>query len=262
MQYFKSHSFYAFIRRFTMDSSMLQTYLDKNPNAKLRDVVAEMLYDEIVLLRIAPGSKLNVNSIASNLGISRTPVAEAIMSLYERGFVTTKSDANGYYVIDLSMRDMIDLYDLRTSLECEAAALCAMHASEETIQELERLANAFKERVLAGDSAGMISTDLPFHRLIVQTCGNIYVQKCYDLLRPNLTMYQSSMLNIIDSASDNPWSANVIYNHLAIVGAIKMHIPELARQAMSEHINSSLSFTMYSGGNSDPFAYARNKAKK
>ena len=245
-----------------MNSADLQIYLDKNPNRKLRDTVAEMLYDEIVSLRIMPGSKLNVNSIASNLGISRTPVAEAILSLNERGFVTTKPDANGYYVIDLSMRDMIDLYDLRASLECEAAALCAMHASESTIRELERLAYKFKEHVIAGNTAGMIATDLPFHMLIIQSCGNIYVQKCYDLLLPNLTMYQSSMISIINSVSDNPWATNVIYNHLAVVEAIKMHIPELARQAMNEHISSSLNYTMYSGGNADPFSYVRNKGKK
>lgn len=245
-----------------MNSAEFQLYLEQHPNMKLRDIVTEMLYEEIVSLRIAPGSKLNVNSIASSLGISRTPVAEAIIALNERGFVTTKNDANGYFVIDLNLRDMIDLYDLRASLECEAAALCAMHASEETIAELERLAYAFKEHVLAGDTAAMISTDLPFHQLIVQSCGNIYVQKCYNLLLPNLTMYQSSMLNIINSVTDNPWSTNVIYNHLAVVEAIKMHIPELARQAMNEHINSSLSFTMYSGGNADPFSFARSRGKK
>lgn len=245
-----------------MTSTELQVYLEKNPNMKLKDTVAEMLYDEIVSLRLSPGSKLNVNSIASSLGISRTPVAEAIMDLHTRGFVTTKPDANGYYVIDLSMRDMIDLYDLRTSLECEAAALCAMHASEETVKELERLAHEFKDRVLACDTPGMISTDLPFHKLIVQSCGNVYVQKCYDLLLPNLTMYQSSMMTIISSVSDNPWSTNVIYNHLAVVEAIKMHIPELARQAMDEHISSSLNYTMYSGGNADPFSFVRNKGKK
>ena len=251
-----------YIGGYVMNSAELQVYLEKNPNRKLRDTVAEMLYDEIVSLRIAPGSKLNVNSIASKLGISRTPVAEAILSLHERGFVTTKAEANGYYVIDLSMRDMIDLYDLRASLECEAAALCAMHASEATINELERLAYEFKEHVIAGDTAGMIATDLPFHMLIIQSCGNIYVQKCYDLLLPNLTMYQASMMSIISSVSDNPWSTNVIYNHLAVVEAIKMHIPELARQAMNEHISSSLNYTMYSGGNADPFSYVRNKGKK
>lgn len=229
---------------------------------KLRDTVAEMLYDEIVSLRIAPGSKLNVNSIASNLGISRTPVAEAIMSLHERGFITIKPEASGYYVIDLSMRDMIDLYDLRKSLECQAASLCAMHASEETVAELERLANAFKDNVIEGNTAQMIATDLPFHKLIVQSCENPYVQKCYNNVLPNLTMYQSSMLNIINSVSDNPWSTNVIYNHLAIVEAIKMHIPELASQAMNEHISSSLSYTMYSGGNADPFNIVRSKGKK
>lgn len=245
-----------------MDAVQFDEYLKKHPNEKLRDVVAQLLYDDIVALRIVPGSKLNVNSISSSLGISRTPVAEAITTLYERGFVTTKPDSNGYYVIDLNMRDMIDLYDLRTSLESEAAAQCAMRATEETIAELERLAHKFEEYVLSGNTAGMIETDLPFHQLIIKTCGNIYVQKCYDLLQPNLVMYQSSMLNIINSVSDNPWSTNVIYNHLAIVSAIKMHIPALARQAMNDHISSSLSYTMYYDGNNDPFSFVRKKGKR
>lgn len=70
-----------------MNRAEFQAYLDKDPSAKLRDLVTQMLYDEIVSLRIAPGTKLNVNSIASALGISRTPVAEAIVNLCDKGFV-------------------------------------------------------------------------------------------------------------------------------------------------------------------------------
>lgn len=61
-----------------MNREQFQTYIERDPGAKLRDVVTRLLYDEIVSLRIAPGTKLNVNSLASVLGISRTPVAEAI----------------------------------------------------------------------------------------------------------------------------------------------------------------------------------------
>ena len=61
-----------------MEQYTLRQYMEKNPDAKLRDIVADMLDDEIVSLRIAPGAKLNVNQLASSLGISRTPVAEAI----------------------------------------------------------------------------------------------------------------------------------------------------------------------------------------
>ena len=56
-----------------MEQYTLRQYIDKNPEAKLRDIVTDMLYDDIISLRIAPGTKLNVNQLASSLGISAYP---------------------------------------------------------------------------------------------------------------------------------------------------------------------------------------------
>ena len=56
-----------------MDAYELKSRMEQNPDAKLKDLVQELLYEEIVNLRIAPGSRLNVNQIAAALGISRTP---------------------------------------------------------------------------------------------------------------------------------------------------------------------------------------------
>ena len=245
-----------------MNKAQFQSYLESSSSSKLRDVVSQMLYEEIVSLRIAPGTKLNVNSIASALGISRTPVAEAIVNLCEQGFVVSKPNTSGYYVIDLSLSDMIDLYSVRAAIECEAAALCTERASAETVAELEKLADEFTDCVIRKDYDGMIATDMPFHSLIVESCGNSYIQKCYEMLLPNLTMYQSSMIKFISNSEENPWSSSVIYNHAAVVSAIKMHIPELARQAMTDHVTSSLNFTMFSGGGADPFSSVRNTRKK
>lgn len=124
-----------------MNHEKLQRYLDQNPFAKLRDVVAKLLYDEIISLDLLPGTKLNINQIAANLGISRTPVAEAVAQLCERGFVVTKPDASGYFVLNLSMGDMINLYRVRAAIECEAAALCTERASSDVIIKLDTLAN-------------------------------------------------------------------------------------------------------------------------
>jgi len=246
-----------------MDREQFKLYIDKNPTAKLRDLVTQMLYNEIVSLRIAPGTKLNVNSIASALGISRTPVAEAIVNLCERGFVKSRADISGYFVIDLSMADMINLYDVRNAIECEAAALCTELADDATVNKLERLANDYRDCLIAKDYEGMLGSDMPFHALIVETCGNKYIQDCYKMLLPNLTMYQSSMLKFVSSNLDNAWSSGITYNHNAVVAAIKMRIPELARQAMANHISASLNYTMFCGGGNDPFANVRNlKARK
>ncbi len=231
-----------------MNHETLQKYLDENPFAKLRDVVAKLLYDEIISLDILPGTKLNINQIAANLGISRTPVAEAVAQLCEKGFVVSRSDSPGYYVLNLSMSDMINLYRVRAAVECEAAALCTERASSAVVAQLETLANEFRDSVIKKDNRGMIETDMPFHSLIVNSSEDPYIIKCYNLLLPNLTMYQSSMVEFISSSRDNPWSSSVIYNHTAIVSAIKMHIPDLARQAMSDHVSASLNYTMFTGG--------------
>ena len=231
-----------------MNREKLQVYLDQNPFAKLRDVVEKLLYDEIVSLDILPGTKLNINQIAANLGISRTPVAEAVSQLYQKGFVVSRSDAGGYFVLSLNMGDMINLYRTRAAIECEAAALCTERASGLVIAQLETLANEFRDSVIKKDNRGMIETDMPCHALIVKSSEDPYIIKCYELLLPNLTMYQSSMVEFISSSRDNPWSSSVIYNHTAIVSAIKMHIPDLARQAMADHVSASLNYTMYNSG--------------
>ena len=78
-----------------MDQKKLQECLDKNPFAKLGDVVADLLFDEIVSLTLAPSTKLNINNISKELGISRTPVTEAINQLCAIGFVEVRPNASG-----------------------------------------------------------------------------------------------------------------------------------------------------------------------
>ena len=238
-----------------MDRYQLRQYMDASPDAKLKDLVMKLLYDEILSLRIAPGSRLNVNQIASSLGISRTPVAEAVSALAESGFVVSRLGQPGSFVLELSLTDMIDLYRVRDAVESAAAALCAYRADDHVVQELSMLAEAFKESVENRDIRGMKDTDMPFHRLIINSCGNPYVVQSYEQILPRLTMYQSSMLEFIVRQEDkaNPWMASVKYNHISVVSAIRMRMPELARQSMTDHVGASLNFTSLAGDGGDPF---------
>ncbi len=240
-----------------MNREKLERYLEKNPFAKLSEVVTQILYDEIVVLDIPPASKLNINQIATDLGISRTPVVEAINRLQAIGFVETRERASGFYVTDMNLRDMIDLYDARTAIECEAAALCAEKATPESIARMDGLAVEFKKAIPKNDSKVLKETDMPFHKLIVESCGNKYLIRSYNELLPNLTMYQGSWTKFISPDRDNPWSSQVVHQHVAIVSAIKLHIPSLARQSMAEHIRSSLNFVAYSDNTGDPFCIVK-----
>lgn len=112
-----------------MNNELLQQYIKANPKWKLKDVVVQLMYDQIINLKILPATKLNINQLAQNLGISRTPVAEAVGELMEKGLIVNRDDNPGYYVMNLNINDMIDLYRVRTALECEAAAVCTERAS-------------------------------------------------------------------------------------------------------------------------------------
>lgn len=244
----------------TMDQFSLKQSMAANPDAKLRDLVAQLLYDDIINLKINPGAKLNVNQIAASLGISRTPVAEAIGKLTDIGFVVQRPNQSGSYVLELSLQDMISLYRVRTAIESEAASICAHVVPDETLRELSALAEAFRDSVIKRDIDGMRDTDMPFHQLIIRSCGNPYIIQCYEQLLPKLTMYQASMLQFIsyESSESNPWMPSVKYNHISVVSAIRMRMPGLARQAMSEHVDASLNFTSLVSSSGDPFVSLRS----
>ena len=239
-----------------MDRYELQKLISEQPEAKLKDLVMKLIYDDIISLKLPPRARLKVNQLASALGISRTPVVEAVAGLMEIGFVVSRPEQQGYFILELSLPDMISLYQVRNAIESEAAYLCAFHADDSTIRQLTSLADAFRDSVTMKDIRGMKDTDMPFHRLIIDSCGNAYLQRSYAQILPYLTRYQASMLEFIGRANNtnNPWLSNVKYNHTALVSAIRMRLPDLARQSMADHISSSLSFTSLSGEQVDPFA--------
>ena len=244
-----------------MDKYELKRYMEAEPGAKLKDLVTKLLYDEIVSLRILPGTKLNVNQLAAALGVSRTPVAEAIAKLTEIGFVVTHPGQSGSYVLDLNLTDMISLYQVRSAIESEAAALAAYSADDAAVRELTVLAEAFHDSVTRRDIRGMKDTDMPFHQLLIDSCGNPYLKQSYELLLPKLTMYQSSMVEFIGKTGgeDNPWMPSVKYNHTSIISAIRLRMPEMARRSMADHVSASLSFTSLAGHGADPFTAIKGK---
>ena len=235
-----------------MDQKKLQECLYKNPFAKLGDVVADLLFDEIVSLTLAPSTKLNINNISKELGISRTPVTEAINQLCAIGFVEVRPNASGYYVSGLSMEELINLYNARAAIESEAAYLCAETAGYDVIAGLENMASEFKRAFQRRDSRALKEVEMPFHRLIIDNCGNKYLQSCYEQLLPPLTRYQNYYTEFIDTDVDNPWSNRAAHQHSAIVSAIKMHMPDLARQLMNEHIRTGISQAALSYNNPIP----------
>jgi len=228
-----------------MDKQQLENYLRANPLEQLNKIVFSMLFDDITTLKIAPGTKLNVAQIAADMNISRTPVTEALKMLHSIGFVETIDNKSGYYVSSIKREEIAKLYAAREMIESKAAYLCASLHPCPNIEELEKLAYEYKEGFLVKDYEIIKNVDIPFHQLIVNSCKNSYVQQCYELLKQQMHRYQWYSVNIKRNDADNPISDELIVQHIAIVNAIKLHLPEMAAQAMTNHIASCIKYIIF-----------------
>lgn len=223
-----------------MNIEQLNKYLQANPFEQLNKIVFSLLFDDITTLRIAPGTKLNVAQIATELNISRTPVTEALKMLYNIGFVETLPNKSGFYVSSLKREEIVKLYTAREMIESKAAFLCATMYPCPNIEELEKLAYEYKEGFILRDYETIKNADIPFHQLIIDSCCNSHIQQCYELLKRQIQRYQWYSVNISRNDPENPISEELIPQHIAIVNAIKMYMPDLASEAMSKHIVSCL----------------------
>ena len=118
----------------------------------LRELVCEHIRDAIINGVFAPGERLMEIQMADEMGVSRTPVREAIRKLEMEGFVVMLP-RRGTYVSNMSIRDINDVYEIRISLDTLAAGLAAERISDEELEELQRLlvkvGNAIEENDMA-----------------------------------------------------------------------------------------------------------------
>ena len=157
---------------------------------KQRGVVTENLSDKAYRLitkkllteELAPGHKISEQQLASEYGISRTPVREAVRRLTEEG-VLYQVPSSGTYVARVDRHHLTDAYEVRMALECFAVERAVKSLKKEARQELRRLSDAMhdiivkmrkkKQTVLDGQPLiAFLSADLSFHLLLLQAAGN------------------------------------------------------------------------------------------
>lgn len=195
----------------------------------LGEIVFEHLKKEILNGDLKPGARLMESALADELGVSRTPVREAIRKLEKENFVKMVP-RKGAYVTELTNKDIIEVLELRVVLEGFAAQLAAERISAEEIKELERLHEHFDRYIEKKDKAGLRSMDSKFHQGIYQaTRNNKLVEMIVDL-HDQFQRFRLSYYNEIDDYRD-------IYNsHDRILKAIKSGDVKDSKKEAEKHI--------------------------
>jgi DNA-binding GntR family transcriptional regulator len=195
----------------------------------LREVVFETLREAIIGGVLRPGERLMEIQLAEELGVSRTPVREAIRKLELEGFVVM-IPRKGAYVSDISYKDIADIFEIRGALEQLAAGLACERITEEELENLERLLVQKKECIDGEDVEGMVEIDTQFHEALYRASRNDRLVQIVSNLREQIQRFRSTSL-ASPGRMREAWE-----EHEKLVEAISERNIPLAQQLASEHI--------------------------
>ncbi len=190
------------------------------------------LRQAILNRRYPPGARLVVRELAESLGLSPTPIKEALAALAREGLVRSVPH-RGYQVPSLSAGEIQEIYELRDALEGLAARLAAQRGGPELAQSLEETLNRQREAARAGDLEAYGNLDLAFHRLLWEASGNQRLRRMAENLDGQVRLLIST------SAAVPGRLPQALEEHRVILTRIASADPAGAETAMRAHVQNA-----------------------
>ncbi|KKB12624.1 GntR family transcriptional regulator [Devosia geojensis] len=201
---------------------------------RLGEEVYNVIYAQLMSRQIPPGGRISVDRLVRELGVSQTPIREALSRLEAQGLVV-KTHLIGYSAADqMDSARLEQLYELRLLLEPFAAARAAMAMSEETHAALVRLAADMQacEDEPAGEAYGRFAQlDSDFHDLIAEASGNELIQETLAGLHIHVHLFRLFYHARV--------TADAIGEHQRIIDALAARDPQASETAMRHHLERS-----------------------
>jgi DNA-binding GntR family transcriptional regulator len=199
----------------------------------LKDKAYNAIKSAILSLQIEPGNPLVESDLAQQLGISKTPVRDALLELEREGFVI-KIPFKGTYVTEITLKDVREVFQLRAVLEGLAARLAAPLFSDEELEEAEKIITAAGVALAEGDIALCSEHGKRFHKLIINKADNQRLQT----IIPNLDDHLQRFRFLSDQI--NGRLNKSLKEHGKILEALQRRDPIAAEEAVRNHLFSVL----------------------
>ena len=169
--------------------------------------------------------------LAAKLGVSRTPIREAIRMLEQEGLAVT-IPRKGAEVARMTEKDMEDVLQIRDALDELAASIACEQISEEELAELRRTMHEFEESTKTGDVKRIAEADVRFHDIIYHATRNVKLENMLNNLREQMYRYR------LEYIKDEEKRQILLAEHRKIYRALCSRHVEEAKQAMREHIDN------------------------
>jgi len=206
----------------------------------LRDVVFRNLRTAILRGDFQPGERLMENQLADRMGVSRTPIREAIRKLELEGLVVM-IPRKGAEVANITEKDIKDVLEVRATLEGLAIRLACENMQPEDVERLTRVNQEFIQAVTNKETDKVLEWDVAFHDIIFEASGNDKLIQILNNLREQIYRYRMEYIYHIADHSQ------LVAEHLRIVDALKNKEPELATTLAVAHVqvqkNSVIEYT-------------------
>lgn len=193
------------------------------------DEVFTRLRERILTAELVPGSRHSVYRLADELGVSRTPVREAVLRLADLGLISIERN-RGITIRGIRAEDVRDVFELRLMLEVPAAAGAARRADDALVVRLTAALEAMRVAALAGDEAAFNGHDRVLHAALGEALGNPLLSREVDRLRDSIRVRGVSTIDQTRTMAD------IAEEHAPIVAAVAARDPEAAALAMREHL--------------------------
>jgi DNA-binding GntR family transcriptional regulator len=200
-----------------------------NEYLPLRDVVFFTLRQAILKGELEPGERLMEMQLAEQLGVSRTPIREAIRKLELEGLVLM-IPRRGAIVAKITEKDLRDVLEVRASLERLSTNLACERIQDDAIEELRQAQEAFKEALEGDDITLQAQRDVEFHDVIYKATGNLRLIQMLNNLREQMYRYRLEYLKY-DLAHQT-----LIEEHEAMIDAISKRDKDTATDIIVRHV--------------------------
>ncbi len=211
---------------------MTQTIqLEMNDYLPLRDVVFQTLRQAILRGKLEPGERLMELHLADMLGVSRTPVREAIRKLELEGLVIT-IPRRGAVVAQITRTDLEDVLEVRCALEELAVRKACQKMTPEQLILLKQAASRFEKGIAAGDLMESAQADVDFHEVISDATGNRRLIQILNNIRSQVYRYR---LENLKNKASHP---DLIREHTRLIEALERHDEEEAARFIRVHIEN------------------------
>ncbi|BBX47474.1 GntR family transcriptional regulator [Mycobacterium cookii] len=192
--------------------------------AQLSDEVAGHLRASIMSGALRPGTYIRLDETAAKLGVSATPVREALLKLRGEGMVQLEPH-RGHVVLPLSRQDIDDIFWVQATIAKELAATAAQNITDDEIAELERITDGMAAAVAAGDTEAIAAGEFAFHRAFNHATGRIKLAW--------FLLHAARYMPLMVYAADPEWGATAVANHRELVAALRRR----DTAAVVEHTN-------------------------